>query len=73
METTTQKSNDARAWWNNLDYGERMSVLEYVWGRQLGQAVVANAAYEQLYGAAKRAVDAAYRHLWGDSTSQDVR
>ena len=72
METTTQKSNDAGAWWNDLDYGERMSVLEHVWGRQLGQAVVASAVYEHLYGAAKRAVDGAHKHLWG-STSKAAR
>jgi hypothetical protein len=64
MKTTTEKSNGVGAWWNDLDYGERMSVLEHVWGRQLGQAAVASAAYEHLYGAAKRAVDGAYKHLW---------
>jgi hypothetical protein len=69
MDTNNQNTTEVPAWWDDLDYGERMSVLERVWGRQLGQAVVASNTYRRLHGLAKRSVDVAYKELWASAAS----
>jgi hypothetical protein len=70
MATTTNETCTAQIWWDDLDDSERMSVLEHVWGRQITHGRVASTSYAALWGAAKRAVDGAYKRLWGSATRE---